>query len=93
MNRGLFKTLHLELSAVVNMTITVSLFGEYRKYARESEFKVELPEGGTAFDVAGKLGIPVTPSLWALVDGKRSTLDRELHEGSVVSFFQPVGGG
>ena len=75
------------------MTVTVSLFGEYRKYARESEFAMELPEEGTALGVVEKLGIRVTPSLWVLVDGKRATLDRELHEGSAVSFFQPVGGG
>ena len=54
---------------------------------------MELPEEGTALGVVEKLGIPVTPSLWVLVDGKRATLDRELHEGSAVSFFQPVGGG
>jgi molybdopterin converting factor small subunit len=75
------------------MTITVSLFGEYRKYARENEFKMELPDGGTASSVVEKLGIPVTPSLWVLVDGKRAALNRELHDGSAVSFFQPVGGG
>ncbi|MEJ2744342.1 MAG: MoaD/ThiS family protein [bacterium] len=75
------------------MTITVSLFGEYRNYARENEFRMDLPEGGTASSVADRLGIPVTPSLWVLVDGKRSALDLKLHDGSAVSFFQPVGGG
>jgi hypothetical protein len=35
------------------MFITVSLFGEYRKYARENEFRMELPEGG-----GGEVGHP-----------------------------------
>ncbi|MCX6339264.1 MAG: MoaD/ThiS family protein [Candidatus Aureabacteria bacterium] len=75
------------------MIITVSLFGEYRKYAREAEFEIEIPEQGTALTIVEKLGIPRSPSLWVLVDGKRASLDHELHEGSRVSFFQPVGGG
>jgi molybdopterin converting factor small subunit len=75
------------------VTITVSLFGEYRKYAKESEFQMELPERGTALTVAELLGIPLTPSLWVLVDGRRASLDQELREGSKVSLFQPVGGG
>jgi molybdopterin converting factor small subunit len=75
------------------MTITVSLFGEYRRYAKESEFVMDLHGAGTPLSVAEKLGIPVTPSLWVLVDGKRAELDAKLREGSTVSFFQPVGGG
>ncbi|MCX6357849.1 MAG: MoaD/ThiS family protein [Candidatus Aureabacteria bacterium] len=75
------------------MTITVSLFGEYRKYGRTAEFPMELPAGATPLTVAEALGIPRTPSLWALVDGKRESLDAPLREGSKVFFFQPVGGG
>jgi molybdopterin converting factor small subunit len=75
------------------MTVTVSLFGEYRKYAAESEFAMELSEGATPLTVVERLHIPQSPSLWVLVDGKRGTLDQELHQGSKVSFFQPVGGG
>lgn len=75
------------------MRIKVSLFGEYRKYARESEFAMELPEGATPLHIAERLGIPRTPSLWVLVDGKRAPLDGALSEGSAVFLFQPVGGG
>ena len=73
--------------------VNVSLFGEYRKYAPESEFEMELAEGAAARDVAEKLNIPVTPSLWVLVDGKREPVDRKLKHGSKVFLFQPVGGG
>jgi len=75
------------------MTVTVSLFGEYRRYAGEAEFPMELSERATPLTVVERLRIPRSPSLWVLVDGKRASLDQELHEGSKVSFFQPVGGG
>lgn len=75
------------------MTVTVSLFGEYRKYARESEFQMELAEPATPLTIVERLHIPQSPSLWVLVDGKRASLDQELHPASKVSFFQPVGGG
>ncbi|MCX6355690.1 MAG: MoaD/ThiS family protein [Candidatus Aureabacteria bacterium] len=75
------------------MTVSVSLFGEYRKYAPEMEFRMDLPEGATPLTIAEKLKIPPSPSLWVLVDGKRSALDQTLHEGSKVFLFQPVGGG
>lgn len=75
------------------MRVQVSLFGEYRKYAPEPEFELELDQEATARMVAEKLGIPHSPSLWVLVDGKRETLDHPLKEGSKIFFFQPVGGG
>jgi molybdopterin converting factor small subunit len=75
------------------MKVTVSLFGEYRKYAPEREFALELPEGATPLAVADRLGIPRTASLWALVDGRRAPVDAALRDGSAVSLFQPVGGG
>lgn len=75
------------------MTVTVSLFGEYRKYAGESEFQMELAEPATPLAVVERLRIPRSPSLWVLVDGKRASLEQELHEGSKISLFQPVGGG
>ena len=75
------------------MKITVSLFGEYRKYAPEYEFTLELPDGATPLAIAERLGIPRTASLWALVDGRRAPVDAALREGSAVSLFQPVGGG
>ncbi|MDD5557179.1 MAG: MoaD/ThiS family protein [bacterium] len=75
------------------MTVTVSLFGEYRKYAAKAELRLELPEGATAAVVADRLGIPRTPSLWVLVDGRRAPLGEPLRDGGTVAFFQPVGGG
>lgn len=75
------------------MKITVALFGEYRKHAPEREFAMELAAGATPLDVASRLGIPRTASLWALVDGKRAPLETALRDGSAVSLFQPVGGG
>jgi molybdopterin converting factor small subunit len=75
------------------MTVRVSLFGEYRKYAPEAEFDMDLPAGATLLSVAEKLGIPPSPSLWALVDGKRTPLTQPLRDGNTVFLFQPVGGG
>jgi len=75
------------------MTVTVSLFGEYRKYARASEVAMDLPDGSSVLGVVERLGIPVTPSLWALGEGRRASLDQVVREGSAVSLFQPVGGG
>jgi molybdopterin converting factor small subunit len=73
--------------------VTVSLFGEYRKYAGDAEFQMEVNEGATPRTIAEKLGIPQTPSLWVLVNGKREKLDHPLLPGSKVFLFQPVGGG
>lgn len=75
------------------MKVTVSLFGEYRRYAPEREFTMELPAGATPLAVAERLGIPRTASLWALVDGRRAPVDAALRDGGAVSLFQPVGGG
>jgi molybdopterin converting factor small subunit len=75
------------------MRVIISLFGEYRRYAQEAEFAMELPEVATPLTIVDRLRIPRSPSLWVLVDGKRASLDQELHQGSKVSFFQPVGGG
>lgn len=75
------------------MKVTVSLFGEYRNYAPDREFAMELPDGATVLSVAERLGIPRTASLWTLVDGRRAPLDTALRDGSAVSLFQPVGGG
>lgn len=81
------------MGGVESMTVTVSLFGEYRKYAPDAEFEMDCPDGATALAVVEKLTIPRTPSLWVLVDGKRATLEQALHQGSKVTLFQPVGGG
>lgn len=75
------------------MKVTVSLFGEYRRYAPEREFEMDLPGGATPLVIAERLGIPRTASLWALVDGRRAQLDAPLRDGCAVSLFQPVGGG
>lgn len=73
--------------------VSVSLFGEYRKYAKDAEFQTELDDDATPLTIVEKLNIPQTPSLWVLVDGKREKLDVKLKSGSKVFLFQPVGGG
>lgn len=73
--------------------VSVSLFGEYRKYAPEPEFEMELEAGASVMTVIEKLRIPKTPSLWALVDGKREKIEKRLEPGSKLFLFQPVGGG
>ncbi len=55
----------------------------------------ELPEGSTVRDALRLVRCsPVKAKLLLVsVNGERSTLERELHEGDVLGFFFPLSGG
>ena len=55
----------------------------------------ELPEGSTVRDALRlvRCGPLKAKLLLVSVNGERSPLDRELHEGDVLGFFFPVSGG
>lgn len=75
------------------MRVEIHLFGAYLKYAERSPLLLELPEGATPLSVAERLGIPRTPDLWVLVNGRREPVVKPLADGDAVYFFQPIGGG
>ena len=56
---------------------------------------LDLPEGGTVCDVLRLIRCSSVKAKLLLisVNGERSSLNRELHEGDVVGFFFPAVGG
>jgi molybdopterin converting factor small subunit len=56
---------------------------------------LEIPAGATLRDVYKKLQVPLLlrPVLLCSVNYEKSSLDRVLQEGDVISFFFPITGG
>jgi molybdopterin converting factor small subunit len=56
---------------------------------------LEIPDGATLRDVYKKLQVPLLlrPVLLCSVNYEKSSLDRVLQEGDVISFFFPITGG
>ena len=63
--------------------------------ALDSRLWTELPEGSTVGDVLKIIKCnPVKAKLLLVsVNGERTKLSHELHDGDVVGFFSPVSGG
>ena len=60
---------------------------------RNGAATLEMPEGSTVRDVAGRLGIPVDLDRVSLVNGQEAEPELPLRSGDVVTVFPPLMGG
>ncbi len=77
----------------MTIQVLVTLFGALKSPGEASTFTLELPKRAKVSDVMSFCGLPDRVDIWALVDGQKASRGHELHDGSTVQFFQPVGGG
>jgi MoaE-MoaD fusion protein len=74
--------------------VVVKLFAALRERAGTGERRIELPEGATAGDVWGALGLDgEPPGLLYAVNKEYADRDRLLAEGDEVALIPPVSGG
>jgi sulfur-carrier protein len=74
------------------MHVTVKLFATLRRDRFDAD-DLELPEGVTAGEIIGRIGIPATEVTLIFINGRHSTPDTKLAEGDTVALFPPIGGG
>ncbi len=74
------------------MEIKVRLFATLRE-KRGKELMVDLNDSSTIRELINSLEIKESEVAILLLNGLDAKLDRQLHEGNVVSIFPPVGGG
>lgn len=77
----------------MNPEVEVNLYGVFRRYAEENQFKVEIEAGISVEDLLQKLNIPRMVYMMILVNQLRVNLNHPLSPGDEVHIFQPVGGG
>ena len=79
------------------MRVEVHLFATLVSFlppeTRNGAATLEMPEGSTVRDVAGRLGIPVDLDRVSLVNGREAEPELELRSGDVVTVFPPLMGG
>lgn len=80
------------------MNVTVRFFGELKGYSPSGgrTARVELPPGSTALQLVLRLGIPYggeEGQMVMAVNDVEVDHGAELHEGDVVSLFEPLAGG
>jgi sulfur carrier protein ThiS len=79
------------------MKVRVKLYGTLGERLTPDErlggIEVEVPEGATARDLLGLLGISEPRRGVVVVDGRVLTADDEIRRGAAVSVFQAIGGG
>lgn len=74
------------------MKITVKLFATLRDGRFSAETR-EFPQGSTAGNVIGQLGLRDEEAALILVNGRHGEPDTALSEGDTVALFPPIGGG
>lgn len=76
------------------MKITVTVFGELRRYLPDRDtVQVEVPEGATVTDVLARLGVPSDEVWMSAVNDVVVEADHPLAPGDRLEVFHPVGGG
>jgi sulfur carrier protein ThiS len=79
------------------MKVAVKLYGTLGERLTPDErahgIEVEIPEGATARDLLGVLGIAEPRGGVVVVDGRVLAADDEIRRGAAVSVFQAIGGG
>ncbi|MCX6070990.1 MAG: MoaD/ThiS family protein [Chloroflexi bacterium] len=79
------------------MKVRVKLYGTLSERLTPDErsdgIEVEIPEGATARDLLGLLGISEPRGGVVVVDGRVLGVDDEIRCGAAVSVFQAIGGG
>ena len=83
------------------MQITLRLFGELKQYTPDGEkqgraVRIEVPDGLTALQLILRLGIPYggdEGQMVVAVNDVEVEHNSVLHDGDVVSMFEPLAGG
>jgi sulfur carrier protein ThiS len=79
------------------MKVRVKLYGTLSERLtpdeRSNGIEMEIPEGATARDLLGLLGISEPRGGVVVVDGRVLGVDDEIRRGAAVSVFQAIGGG
>ena len=79
------------------MRVEVRLFATLVSFlppeSRGGAATLDMPEGSTVRDVAGRLGIPSDLDRVSLVNGHEAEPERTLHPGDVLTVFPPLMGG
>jgi sulfur carrier protein ThiS len=79
------------------MKIRVRLYGTLGRSLPADEpsegIEVEIPEGATARDILGVLGISESRGAVVVMDGRVLAADDEIQGGVPVGVFQAIGGG
>ena len=73
------------------MRIKIRPIGLVKRFAQESEIEIEA--GLTPRKLISDLGIPTELKMVSFVNGTRTDLDRELHDGDEVKLVTLVTGG
>jgi sulfur carrier protein ThiS len=79
------------------MKITVKLFGELKRkipdYKLNKGLEMEIPEGSKVADLLTILGIPKSPGVTVIMEGRVLPLEEKLISGSLVNLFHVMYGG
>lgn len=79
------------------MRVEVRLFATLAAYlppgSEGGSAFVEVPDGTTVAELAGRLGIPEDLPRVVLINDREASPDRVLHPGDVVTLFPPLAGG
>lgn len=79
------------------MRVTVFCFGATREHlppdADGNRAEIEVPEGASVVDLAGRLGMREDLLHAVLVDGVQAERTSVLHEGAEVTLMPPFAGG
>jgi sulfur carrier protein ThiS len=79
------------------MKVRVKLYGTLSERLtpdeRSNGIEMEIPEGATARDLLGLLGISEPRGGVVVVDGRVLAADDGIRRGAAVSVFQAIGGG
>jgi len=78
------------------MTVSVTLFGDLRKYVSRGSPEVRtvsLAEDSTVADLLRLLGVPAEEEVTPGLNGERASRETVLHDGDAVLLFGPMEGG
>ena len=74
------------------MKITVKLFASFRT-GRFKQEQRDYPDGATCGQIAADVGVREEELGIVLVNGRRTPLEKALHDGDSLSLFPLLGGG
>lgn len=77
------------------MQVEVRLFGNFRRFLRETDghLTLELVEGAIVRDVLERVRVPEVEVGLVSVNREVAAAETPLHDGDVVYVFSPIGGG
>ena len=77
------------------MQVDVRLFGDFRRFLRETDGRLtlEVVEGTTVRDVLERVQVPEVEVGLVSVNGEVAAVETPLRDGDAVYVFSPIGGG